>query len=130
MPPPRILPFSIRTICSWNLIPIDNLQRGLFTYAGLNLAIRLITLLSRGTIRPTDYDLKEYWTWKPAGEKPLVIRLFSRRGRDCRSVGGASDRDLNGGDAERSSESSRAAESSSWKGPVRAEVAASPGTSV
>jgi AGZA family xanthine/uracil permease-like MFS transporter len=35
---------------------------------------------SRGTIRPRDYDLKEYWTWKPAGEKPLIIRFFSRKG--------------------------------------------------
>ncbi len=27
---------------------------------------------------PNDYELKEYWTWKPAGEKPWIIRVFSR----------------------------------------------------
>ena len=35
--------------------------------------------LSRGSLAPKDYDQKEYWTWKPAGEKPIIVRIFSRR---------------------------------------------------
>lgn len=42
--------------------------------------IGIIMWLSRGAVRPRDYDSKEYWTWKPAGEKPLIFRIFSRRG--------------------------------------------------
>ena len=43
--------------------------------------IGLVTWLSRGSLRPKDYEQKEYWTWRPAGEKPIIIRFFSRRGR-------------------------------------------------
>lgn len=31
-----------------------------------------------GSVEPREYDLKEYWTWKPAGKKPAVFRLFAR----------------------------------------------------
>ena len=31
-----------------------------------------------GAVEPREYDLKEYWTWKPAGKKPAVFRLFAR----------------------------------------------------
>lgn len=55
--------------------------RGLFTYTGLNLMIGLVMWISRGYFTPKDYDQKEYWTWKPAGEKPILLRLFSRRQR-------------------------------------------------
>jgi adenine/guanine/hypoxanthine permease len=51
---------------------------GLFTYASLNLMIWLVIKLSRGTIVPKDYEQKEYWTWKPGGEKPWIIRIFIR----------------------------------------------------
>lgn len=27
---------------------------------------------------PKDYELKEYWTWKPAGEKPWIVRVFTK----------------------------------------------------
>jgi len=37
--------------------------------------------VSRGSLVPKDYDQKEYWTWKPAGEKPVILRIFSRRRR-------------------------------------------------
>jgi AGZA family xanthine/uracil permease-like MFS transporter len=43
--------------------------------------IGFVMWISRGSLRPKDYDNKEYWTWRPAGEKPLMIRLFSRRSR-------------------------------------------------
>ncbi len=29
-------------------------------------------------IVPKDYQVKEYWTWKPAGEKPWIVRVFSK----------------------------------------------------
>lgn len=52
---------------------------GLFTYTGLNLMIGFMMWISRGSLVPKDYDQKEYWTWKPAGQKPILLRLFSRR---------------------------------------------------
>jgi AGZA family xanthine/uracil permease-like MFS transporter len=52
---------------------------GLFTYAGLNLMIGLVMWISRGSLVPKDYDQKQYWTWKPPGEKPFILRIFSRR---------------------------------------------------
>lgn len=60
-----------------NLPPLPS---GLFTYAGLNTLIHLVTIISRGALRPRDHDLKEYWTWKPAGEKPWVVRAFFSSG--------------------------------------------------
>lgn len=43
--------------------------------------IAFVMWISRGSLVPKDYEQKEYWTWKPAGEKPLLLRLFSRRRR-------------------------------------------------
>lgn len=54
---------------------------GLFTYTGLNLMIGLVMWISRGSLVPKDYEQKEYWTWKPAGDKPILLRLFSRHRR-------------------------------------------------
>ncbi|OIW29831.1 hypothetical protein CONLIGDRAFT_575771 [Coniochaeta ligniaria NRRL 30616] len=54
---------------------------GLFTYTGLNLMIGFVMWISRGSLIPKDYDQKEYWTWRPAGEKPILLRIFSRRQR-------------------------------------------------
>jgi adenine/guanine/hypoxanthine permease len=34
--------------------------------------------LSGDTIHPLDYELKEYWTWKPVGEKPWIFRVFTK----------------------------------------------------
>lgn len=38
-----------------------------------------VMTLSRGGLEPKDYQYKEYWTWKPAGEKPWIVRVFSKR---------------------------------------------------
>lgn len=35
-------------------------------------------LLSRGAYEPKDYHRREYWTWKPAGEKPWIFRVFTK----------------------------------------------------
>ncbi|KAK0720374.1 permease family-domain-containing protein [Lasiosphaeris hirsuta] len=61
---------------------------GLFTYTTLNSAIWLVIKLSGGSIMPKEYEQKEYWTWKPAGEKPWILRLFSkgRRWDDPREI--------------------------------------------
>ena len=40
--------------------------------------IWVVMKLSRGSIMPDDYDLKEYWTLMPAGEKPWAIRIFTK----------------------------------------------------
>ncbi|KAG8159592.1 hypothetical protein KVR01_010229 [Diaporthe batatas] len=72
---------------------------GLFVYTALNGMIWAIMTLSRGGLEPKDYQYKEYWTWKPAGEKPWIVRVFSkgkfwederkRQGRDGAGVDGA-----------------------------------------
>jgi AGZA family xanthine/uracil permease-like MFS transporter len=35
-------------------------------------------VLSGGRLMPHDYDLGEVWTWKPAGEKPWIVRIFTK----------------------------------------------------
>ncbi|KAK3325328.1 permease family-domain-containing protein [Apodospora peruviana] len=50
---------------------------GLFTYVALNILIWIVIQLSRGSVTPKDYDRKEYWTLRPEGEKPWIIRIFS-----------------------------------------------------
>ncbi|CAK7270011.1 hypothetical protein SEPCBS57363_003889 [Sporothrix epigloea] len=54
------------------------LMAGLFVYIALNSLIWIVIRVTGGTIEPREYDLKEYWTWKPAGKKPAVFRLFAR----------------------------------------------------
>ncbi|PSR97166.1 inner membrane protein yieG [Coniella lustricola] len=51
---------------------------GLFVYTALNSMIWIVMWLSRGTHEPRDYHRREYWTWKPAGEKPWIFRMFSK----------------------------------------------------
>lgn len=34
--------------------------------------------LSGGAYEPKDYHRREYWTWKPAGEKPWIFRMFTK----------------------------------------------------
>jgi len=47
-------------------------------YTILNSLIWLVIFVSGGRIEPREYDLKEYWTWRPAGEKPWLIRTFTK----------------------------------------------------
>ncbi|KAK3940785.1 permease family-domain-containing protein [Diplogelasinospora grovesii] len=54
------------------------LLAGLFTYTGLNLMIWVVMKVSGDSVVPMSYDQKEYWTWRPAGEKPWVVRLFTK----------------------------------------------------
>ncbi|KAK3327979.1 hypothetical protein B0T19DRAFT_179314 [Cercophora scortea] len=51
---------------------------GIVTYILLNTMIWVVVKLSGETITPKDYEQKEYWTWKPPGEKPWIIRVFSK----------------------------------------------------
>ncbi|KAF3770659.1 hypothetical protein M406DRAFT_34134 [Cryphonectria parasitica EP155] len=51
---------------------------GLFIYAVLNGMIGAVMFLSRGAHEPKDYHRREYWTWKPAGEKPWIFRIFTK----------------------------------------------------
>lgn len=51
---------------------------GLFAYTVLNTLIYLVVKISRGSITPENWQHKEIWTWRPAGEKPLLLRIFSR----------------------------------------------------
>lgn len=51
---------------------------GLFTYTVLNSLIWIIVTISGGSITPEKWEAREFWTWKPAGRKPLLFRLFSK----------------------------------------------------
>lgn len=51
---------------------------GLFVYTALNGMIWAVMFLSRGAYEPKDYHRREYWTWKPAGEKPWIFRVFTK----------------------------------------------------
>ncbi|VBB76345.1 Putative Inner membrane protein [Podospora comata] len=76
------------------------LLAGIFSYAGINLCIWVIIKLSRGTIMPENYDMKEYWTWRPPGERPWLFRKIGeaifwlrtkRRGRNSTFQLGSND---------------------------------------
>lgn len=41
--------------------------------------IWLIIAASGGRVLPTDYELKEYWTWKPPGDTPWIVRVLTGR---------------------------------------------------
>lgn len=49
----------------------------MFVYCALNLFIWVVIKLSGGAILPTDYEQKEYWTWKPEGEESWFRKLIS-----------------------------------------------------
>ncbi|KUI71736.1 hypothetical protein VM1G_06697 [Cytospora mali] len=51
---------------------------GLFVYTALNGMIWAVMVLSRGALEPKDYQYREYWTWRPAGEKPWIVRVFTK----------------------------------------------------
>ncbi len=51
---------------------------GLFTYTVINGSIWIVVKLSGDTIHPENYELKEYWSWKPPGEKPWIVRMAFR----------------------------------------------------
>ncbi|KAL2268534.1 hypothetical protein VTJ83DRAFT_3380 [Remersonia thermophila] len=50
------------------------LLAGLFTYAVLNIAIWAIVKLSRESVTPQNYHLKECWTWRPPRERPWLMQ--------------------------------------------------------
>lgn len=37
-----------------------------------------VMVLSGGAYEPRDYHRREYWTWRPAGEKPWIFRVFTK----------------------------------------------------
>ncbi|KAK5656166.1 hypothetical protein OQA88_4926 [Cercophora sp. LCS_1] len=53
------------------------LMAGMFTYCALNTLIWVVIKLSGGAVLPTDYDQKEYWTWKPESNENWLLKLFS-----------------------------------------------------
>ncbi|KAK4104809.1 hypothetical protein N658DRAFT_542115 [Parathielavia hyrcaniae] len=64
------IPFSYS--CAYGLIA------GLFTYTIINGAIWIVVNISGERMVPEQYDLKEYWSWRPPGEKPWIVRaVFS-----------------------------------------------------
>lgn len=51
---------------------------GLFAYIIVNGAIYIVVKVSGETITPEKYELKEYWSWRPPGDKPWIIRAVVR----------------------------------------------------
>ncbi|KAK4044842.1 ubiquitin carboxyl-terminal hydrolase [Parachaetomium inaequale] len=64
------IPFSYS--CAYGLLA------GLFAYIVINGAIYTVVRLSGHTIVPENYELKEYWSWRPPGEKPWFARAVLR----------------------------------------------------
>jgi AGZA family xanthine/uracil permease-like MFS transporter len=51
---------------------------GLFTYTIINGAIWVVVKVSQNKLIPENYDLKEYWSWRPPGERPWIVRAVLR----------------------------------------------------
>lgn len=51
---------------------------GIFCYVTLNFSIWFLIRVTGGKITPTDFEKKEYWTWKPAGKQPIIFRAFAK----------------------------------------------------
>ncbi|KAH6840980.1 permease family-domain-containing protein [Chaetomium sp. MPI-CAGE-AT-0009] len=64
------IPFSFS--CAYGLLG------GLFAYIVINGAIYIVVKVSGDTITPANYELKEYWSWRPPGEKPWIARAVIR----------------------------------------------------
>ncbi|KAK4127465.1 hypothetical protein N657DRAFT_661582 [Parathielavia appendiculata] len=75
------IPFSYS--CAYGLIA------GLFTYTVINCAIWVVVKVSGERIIPQHYDLKEYWSWRPPGDKPWIVRAvlgfiyWAKHRKDC-----------------------------------------------
>ncbi|KAI6381469.1 hypothetical protein MCOR25_001164 [Pyricularia grisea] len=71
---------SFVTIC---FIPFSysvayGLIAGIFVYTVINSLIWIVMFVSGGELEPWEYNRKEYWTWKPAGRKPWLFRVFTK----------------------------------------------------
>lgn len=56
---------------------LTSFPRGIFVYAVLNGSIYFVMFITNWRVKPREYDLKEYWTPKPAGRKPWVVRALT-----------------------------------------------------
>ncbi|AEO56776.1 hypothetical protein MYCTH_100401 [Thermothelomyces thermophilus ATCC 42464] len=64
------IPFTFS--CAYGLIA------GLFAYVVINGIISIVVKVSRQTIVPENYELKEYWSWRFPGEKPWIAGAVLR----------------------------------------------------
>jgi adenine/guanine/hypoxanthine permease len=76
---------------------------GLFVYAALNGLIAAVVWVSGGRIEPSEYDLKEYWSWKGQGKPPWFVRAAKRGGQVWKHDGESSKHGLNAGEVHESS---------------------------
>ncbi|KAG8675976.1 hypothetical protein FPOAC2_02058 [Fusarium poae] len=75
-----VLPsFVVMTFIPFSYSVAYGLIAGVFVYAVLNGLVGIVVLVSRGYIEPSEYDLKEYWTWKGSGRAPWFIRAIRHR---------------------------------------------------
>ncbi|KAL2131862.1 hypothetical protein VTI74DRAFT_4495 [Chaetomium olivicolor] len=51
---------------------------GLFTYTMINVPIWIVLKISGEHTAPQDYDLKEWWSIKPPGTKPWIVRKIMK----------------------------------------------------
>ncbi|KAM0302700.1 hypothetical protein HYE67_009688 [Fusarium culmorum] len=76
-----VLPsFVVMTFIPFSYSVAYGLIAGVFVYAVLNGLVGIVVFVSRGYFEPSEYDLKEYWTWKGSGRAPWFIRAIRRRG--------------------------------------------------
>ncbi|KAH6889915.1 hypothetical protein B0T10DRAFT_561485 [Thelonectria olida] len=72
-----VLPsFVVITFIPFSYSVAYGLIAGIFVYAALNALIGIVSIVSRGRWEPEDYELKEYWTWKPSGQSPWYVRAY------------------------------------------------------
>ncbi|EKJ67473.1 hypothetical protein FPSE_12338, partial [Fusarium pseudograminearum CS3096] len=76
-----VLPsFVVMTFIPFSYSVAYGLIAGVFVYAVLNGLVGIVVFVSRGYFEPSEYDLKEYWTWKGSGRAPWFVRAIRRRG--------------------------------------------------
>ncbi|KAJ6779340.1 hypothetical protein PWT90_04278 [Aphanocladium album] len=77
-----VLPsFIVMTFIPFSYSVAYGLIAGIFVYTVLNGLIGTVVCISGGRYEPREYDLKEYWTWKGAGQPPWFVRAIRQHRR-------------------------------------------------
>ncbi len=66
--------------------PLLTFTSGIFVYTMLNGLIGIVVYISGGKWEPREYDLKEYWSWKGAGQPPWFVRAVRQRRKRAQGI--------------------------------------------
>ncbi|KAJ4145621.1 hypothetical protein LMH87_004467 [Akanthomyces muscarius] len=82
-----VLPsFVVMTFIPFSYSVAYGLIAGIFVYTMLNGLIGIVVYISGGACEPPEYDLKEYWSWKGAGQAPWFVRAVRQRRKRAQDV--------------------------------------------